>query len=169
MSLSFTTTETNTFTITHARHMAAKVAADLKRFQRFYNALSDQKIDEYEEEVVTLVKGGYLDEVTYGFKRNGKWIAPTIKYTAKEILLASTDDDPGKIPPGCNVSGAKFYSFLKYSDSWWSLPSVEKSKLKSSLPFNRTGADEPGVNGYFSNDKTYAAGGRALSRSTVRG
>ena len=30
MSYSFTATETKTFTLTHARHLAAKVAADLK-------------------------------------------------------------------------------------------------------------------------------------------
>ena len=29
MSYSFTATETKTFTLTHARHLAAKVAADL--------------------------------------------------------------------------------------------------------------------------------------------
>ena len=33
---SYTITETTTFTVTHARHMAAKVSADLKRMQRFY-------------------------------------------------------------------------------------------------------------------------------------
>ena len=36
MSYSFTATETKTFTLTHARHLAAKVTADLKRLQRLY-------------------------------------------------------------------------------------------------------------------------------------
>ena len=36
MSYSYTLTETTTFTVTHARHMAAKVATDLKRMQRLY-------------------------------------------------------------------------------------------------------------------------------------
>ena len=38
MSTSFTITETTTFTLTHAKYMAAKVATDLKRMQRFYGA-----------------------------------------------------------------------------------------------------------------------------------
>jgi len=35
MASSYTISETATFTLTHAKHMAAKVAADLKRLQRF--------------------------------------------------------------------------------------------------------------------------------------
>ena len=38
---SYTVSQTNTFTVTHARHMAAKVAADLKRMQRLYGQPSD--------------------------------------------------------------------------------------------------------------------------------
>ena len=44
MSSSFTLTETTTFTLTHARHMAAKVATDLKRLQRFYGRPGDAAI-----------------------------------------------------------------------------------------------------------------------------
>ena len=35
MPNSFTYNESSTFTVTHARHMAAKVATDLTRMQRF--------------------------------------------------------------------------------------------------------------------------------------
>jgi len=45
MSTSFTFSDTITFSVTHARHMAAKVATDLKRMQRFYGAPSDAWID----------------------------------------------------------------------------------------------------------------------------
>jgi hypothetical protein len=168
MSYSFTSTETNTFTVTHARHMAAKVAADLKRIQRFYKALTDEQINQYEEEVIALLKGGYLDQVTYGFKRDNSWIEPTLRYTAKDLLNTQDDDDPGRIIPGRDVSGAGFYSYLKYNSAWDALPQADKDKFKSQLPFKRTGADEPGVDGYFSSDKTYSAGGRALNRSSVR-
>jgi len=36
MTASFTISESASFTVTHARHMASKVATDLKRLQRFY-------------------------------------------------------------------------------------------------------------------------------------
>ena len=49
---SYTISETTTFTQTHAKHMAAKFAADLKRMQRFYDQPSDMAIANYEEEVI---------------------------------------------------------------------------------------------------------------------
>ncbi len=169
MSYSFTLTETTTFTVTHARHMAAKVATDLKRMQRFYGWLSDNDIADYETEIIALLKGGYLREVTYGFKRDGKWIEPTLRYTARDLAGASAnDDDPGRIRPGANISGASFYSYLTHSAAWDGLSKTEKDAFKKALPFQRSGATEPGVNGYLSHDRTYSAGGRALNRASVR-
>ena len=48
MSYSYTSTETTAFTVTHAKHLASKVATDLKRLQRFYKKPTDKKIDEFE-------------------------------------------------------------------------------------------------------------------------
>jgi hypothetical protein len=45
MSSSYTTTDTESFTLVHARYIASKVATDLKRFQRFYGSPSDAWID----------------------------------------------------------------------------------------------------------------------------
>ena len=58
MASSYTISETATFTLTHAKHMAAKVAADLKRLQRFYGYPSDQDIANYETEVIELLNNG---------------------------------------------------------------------------------------------------------------
>ena len=68
MSDSYTLSETETFTVTHARHMAAKVATDLKRMQRLYGSPSDTDIASYEAEVIEFLKAGYLGTVTYGFQ-----------------------------------------------------------------------------------------------------
>lgn len=168
MSSSFTITEASTFTVTHARHMAAKVATDLKRLQRLYGAPSDSSIVDYEAEVIELLKAGYLGTVTYGYRRNGNWIEPTLIYTARNLAGTSTNDDPGRIRPGANVSGASFYSYLTYSSSWDNLSESEKENFKARLPFKRGGANEPGIEGYLSDDRTYSAGGRALNRTSLR-
>src|SRR5262245_42971432 len=60
MTYSLTISETTAFTVTHARHMAAKVATDLKRLQRFYGKPTDAQIAAYEIEVIELLKAGYL-------------------------------------------------------------------------------------------------------------
>ena len=168
MSFSFTATESRTFTLTHARHLAAKVAADLKRVQRLYGYPSDQRIDEYEAEVTELLKQGYLEAVIYGFKRDGKWIEPTLRYTAMDFADRNTDDDPGRILPGKDVSGATFGSFLTHNNSWLALTSEERASVEQLIPLKRGSGTEPQVDGYFVDDRTYASGGRSLGRASVR-
>lgn len=169
MSYSYTVTDTRSFTVTHARHMAAKVATDLKRVQRLYGSPSDSGIVEYELEVTNFLKAGYLKTVTYGYKRDGKWIQPTLRYTARDLAgSAANDDDPGKVLPGANIEGATFYSYMTYNDAWYALTEMQREAFRKTLPFTRNGALEPGVSGYFSNDRVYSSGGQALDRASVR-
>jgi hypothetical protein len=169
MSTSFTLSETTTFTITHARYMAAKVATDLKRMQRFYGSPTDIDITEYETEVTELLKGGYLGTLTLGFRRNSQWIEPTLRYTARDLAgSAANDDDPGRIKPGANISGASFYNYVSYSPAWNTLSAEEQDAFKRRMPFYRTGASEPGLNGYLVDDLMYSSGGRALHRASLR-
>jgi Bacterial HORMA domain family 1 len=169
MSYSFTVSDTVSFTITHARHMAAKVATDLKRIQRLYGEPSDSTIAEYEAEITTFLKDNLVSTVTYGFQREGRWIEPTLKYTARDLQgSAANDDDPGRIRANANVNGAVFTSYLTYSDAWWRLTEADKETFRSKLPFRRTSGSEPGVNGYLSSDLTYSSGGRAIERASVR-
>jgi len=149
--------------------MAAKVATDLKRLQRFYGKPSDNAIADYETEVIALLKHGYLETVTYGFRMNGKWIEPTIRYAERDLFGAfANDNDPGRIRPGADTGGASFYSYLTYNPTWDGLSQAEKDSFKKSLPFQRGYAPEPEVAGYIVHDRTYSAGGRALERESVR-
>lgn len=169
MSNSYTLTDTQTFTVTHARHMAAKVATDLKRMQRLYGEPSNVDIANYEEEVIELLKAGLLGTVTYGYRRSNNWVEPTLHYRAKDLAgILANDDDPGRIRPSADITGASFYSYLTYSTAWDGLSESEREAIKERLPFKRGGAPEPGVDGYLSSDRTYSSGGKALDRSTVR-
>ncbi|MEK7828048.1 MAG: hypothetical protein AAB299_10045 [Thermodesulfobacteriota bacterium] len=169
MTYSLTETESTTFTIVHARHMAAKIAADLKRLQRFYGYPGDTMISSYEAEITELLRGGYLKEVTYGFRRDEKWIEPTLRYKARDLAgTSANDDDPGRIRPGVDIRGTSFYSYLIHNAAWDSLPAVDRAAIEERLPIKRNGAPEPAINGYLSDDRTYSAGGRALNRASVR-
>ena len=169
MSYSFTVTETRSFTVTHARHMAAKVATDLKRMQRLYGSPSDSDIAAYEVEITELLKEGYLGTASYGFMRDGRWIEPTLQYTARDLAgSAANDDDPGRVRPGAGIEGATFYSYLTYSAAWDRLTAAEQEACRRRLSIKRSGAPEPTVNGYLSQDRTYSSGGWALNRATVR-
>ncbi len=164
----YTLSETTTFTITHAKYIASKVHADLKRIQRFYNSPTDQEIAKYEAELSEILKAGYLKDVTYGFKKDSQWIEPTLIYTAKDLSNGAIDDDPGRIRSGMNVTGASFSSFLNYNDAWWKLSENQKSAFKLGLPIQRSTGSEPAINGYLEQDRSYSSGGKSLDRSTVR-
>lgn len=169
MSYTSSLSESISFSVTHARHIAAKVATDLKRLQRFYGAPSDANISAYESELTLLLKGGYLGRVAYGFRRNGVWIEPTLRYSARDLAGGDAgDDDPGRIRPGADVSNASFYTYLTRNAAWDALPKDQQDAFERQLPFQRGGAPEPSIGGYVVSDRTYSAGGRALERETVR-
>lgn len=167
---SYTATGTDTFTITHARYIASKVATDLKRFQRFYEGVpSDGTIDSYEAELVGLLKHDAIDYVVYGFQRNSLWTPASVRYRALPGGSLLADDDPGKIRPGIDVGGARFTSFLSYSSAWFAIPEAERERIAQGLPFQRTTMTTPGLErGAWIDDLSYAAGGRGLGRSSVR-
>ena len=125
-------------------------------------------IEKYDEELVELLRAGYLGTVAYGFRRKDKWIEPTLRYTALELSDPGFGDDPGRVPRGADVSGATSYSYLTYSSAWDQLTASEQAAFKRGLPVQRAGAPEPGVDGYLQRDLAYSAGGRGVQRETVR-
>ena len=170
MSASYSVTDTNTrtFTIAHARRIASKVATDLLRFQSLYGSPSDGWIDDYESEMVQLLKHDVVDTVVYGFKRNGKWTEAAVRYQALPGGMLVTDDDPGKIRPRLNITGASFTSFLSYNSNWWTLTPDEREAIKRGCPFQRSSGEAPPLDsGYWRDDLNYTAGDRGLGRSTV--
>ena len=166
MSHSFTATAT--FTRTHAEHIAAKVATDLKRMQRFYGEPSDEWILKYMIEAGLVLGAGYLDTLTYGFQRNGRWIEPTISYAAQDLSGDAADDDPGRIRPRAPVDDASFRTYLINNSAWDELTPELQTKFDKMLPFQRTAAPEPDADGDWDKDLTYSAGGRALDRSSLK-
>lgn len=170
MTYSYSIAETTTFTVTHAKHLASKVATDLKRMQRFYDAPDDERIASFEAELVLLLKHGYLETVTYGFRRGDSWIEPSVSYTAKQLQTvgANDDDDPGRVRPGSDVVGASFYSYLVRSQSWWQLSDSDRQNFNRLSPISRNAATTPGINGYLEYDRVYSAGGIVLQRASVR-
>ena len=164
---SYTTTNSTTFTMTHAKRIASKVATDLMRFRRFYDEPTSTRIDNYEKELAVLLRYDVLDEVTYGFRKNKKWVT-AVKYRAVDGELVA-DDNPGSLRAVSDCSGASFYSFLSYNGNWDKLSSVQKERIEDQLPFSRGTGTEPDIDGgYWVDDLGYSAGGRGLRRSKIQ-
>ena len=160
MSGSFSYTDSQTFTRTHSKRISFRVATDLKRMQRLYGSPTDQEIEHYELELIEFLTAGYLDTITYGFRRSDDWIEPTLQYTSFELEDPRFGDDPGRVRPNADISGASFYSYLTYSLAWSELSLTQKEVFKGTLPVSRLDAPEPGIDGYLEQDLAYSAGGR---------
>ena len=100
------------------------------------------------------------------------------------MLLATTPIIEGKrittyygIVSGETIIGANvfrdFFASIRdivggRSGSYEEVLREAKDTALKDLPFKRVGAQSPGINGYLENDKTYSAGGRSLTRTSVR-
>src|SRR3546814_20494268 len=124
--------------------MAAKVATDLKRMQRLYGSPGDATIATYEAEVTEFLKAGFLGTVMYGYRRDGKWIEPMLKYTARDLAGgAANDDDPGRVRPGENIAAATFYSYMTSTAHLANAPAHDKDALEKRPPINLKAPTEP--------------------------
>jgi hypothetical protein len=169
VSTSFSVTDSETFTVAHAKRIASKVATDLLRFQSLYGSPTNQWIDDYEEELVEMLRHDVVDYVEYGFKRDGKWTEAAVRYKALPGGTLVADDDPGKIRPRLDVAAASFTSFMSYNSKWWSKTQAERDAIKQSCPLRRTSGLAPALEARnWGDDLNYVAGGRGLGRATVK-
>ena len=164
MTNSYTITET--WSRTHARHVGGKVIADLRGLAQEYGSPSERELEGYLQELVELLTGSYIKEVSYGFERNGVPIV-ALKYTADMNGTLTADDRSGRIPRGVDITGAVFFTFLSYSSKWWALTPEQRERIKAGLIVKRSVGTNPcsGLFGWTS-DKTYSSAGNGMQRST---
>lgn len=163
-----TGTFTQTFTITNARHVTSKIAADLDLMRAHYGWPSANAVGNFAEEAAMLLAKRYLDSVEYGAKINGV-VVFALKYTARSDGTLAVDDRPGRVPADLDLVGAQFYSWLTYSAGWDRLGSTEKALFESELPIQRTSGSEPVTSfGSWSGQRSYSSNGEGVSRQTFR-
>ena len=120
--------------------MAAKVATDLKRMQRLYGQPERYRIADYEAEVIELLKAGYLGTLYVRIPaRRQLDRADASIHGARPAGSRANDDDPGRVRPGADITGAKFYSYLSYGDAWNKATGAERECLReaASIPSRR--------------------------------
>lgn len=165
MTGTYTTSET--FTLTHAKYLASKVAADLLQMQLFYNRPFTEEINQYIDELTTLLVHGYLDSVDYGFKKDNKWLIQ-ISYSVRNGSI-TTDDRSGSIYTAADVSGAAWSSYLRKNSKYNNQTQTEKDRIEALLPFPRVGQPESGFQpGTWVSDKNYYNGGTSLERKVFQ-
>jgi hypothetical protein len=162
MTSSYTLSET--FSITHARHIASRVAGDLRLMGRYYGRPTLSEIEDYLEEIAQLLAAGYLGTFEVGYRRNGMRVF-TLLYEVRADGTLS-DSRAGGVPPNANVAGAAFFSYLTYSYALLTLGDAAREAFLARLPVQRIGGPEPvdGSGYWVYDDRSYAAGGMGLRR-----
>jgi len=167
MTYSFTTTQT--WSRTHARYVAGKVAADLRQMQQAYGQPTNQHLNDLIDELVSYLADDYLDYIEYGFRCGDIWVVAH-KYTAAQIGSFTNDDRSGRIRRGANIAGAHWWSFLVKNSRWWNLPQAERDRYEAAIKIKRISAtgSSAGPNGWALG-RSYASGGGGVSRSDFGG
>ncbi len=164
--MSYSYTRSDTFTITHARHIASKIASDLRLLYHYYDAPSLEMIEKYIEEIAQMLAKGYLQTFEVGFKRGAARVV-SLKYEVRaDGTLA--DGRSGGVRSGISIVGASKFSYLTYSSKWWQISESDRTAFTATLPIQRTTCDEPedGEGYWISGDRAYASGGRGMQRNS---
>src|SRR5579871_3535466 len=107
--MTYSTTTTTTFTITHARYLSSKVAADMHICAQYYGDPSEARIRDFAEELAQYINEGYIREYEFGYQKNGKRIV-SWRYKIDENGNITTDDRAGKVVPYVDITGASFFN-----------------------------------------------------------
>lgn len=165
--MTFSYTNSSSFTIVQARQLSSKVAADMHLCALYYGQPTESQIRNYSEELAQLLNGGYVEQYEFGYKRNDKRVV-CWRYTVQNGQLL-TDGRPGKVVSFADVAGASFYNFLTQNSSWYALTENERSRVENDLPVKRSIGSLPSDgNGHWTTDHSYSAGGVGLGRLTYR-
>jgi hypothetical protein len=165
--MSYTFTTTSTFTRTSAAYIASKVVTDLRRMLFYYGLPSEAKIVQYYEELVELLVNGYLSNVEYGFRQDGKRVVGLVYEVRLDGSLS--DGNAGGVYARADVTGAQWFSHLTYSSKWYALSNADQDRFEAQLPFRRsTGAAPEDGRGYWVTDRSYGADGVGTQRRTFR-
>lgn len=166
MSYSYTTTET--FTLTHARRLAAKVAADMHQCQRLYGHLTDTQIENYQQELTVLLLGGYVASYEFGFKTSDGRRVVSWAYTVGPSGNLEGGRSGG-LYPTADIAGAVIFNFLSYSSKWSNLNAATQAKVKAEYQVQRTDGSAPrDGNGYWDSSRHYVSGGTVVTRKEFR-
>jgi hypothetical protein len=159
---------TRSFTITNARHVTSKIAADLGLMRAYYGWPSENEITQYAEEAAILLNERYLGTVEYGFKRNGK-VVFGLKYVACSDGTLQADDRPGRVPSNLNLSETERYSYLTYTSVFQNLSPQQQAEIKDRLPVTRSPQPAPATgSGYWEQSRSYSSNGEGVVRSVFR-
>ncbi|HTA98156.1 MAG TPA: hypothetical protein VK730_11005 [Solirubrobacteraceae bacterium] len=164
MSGSYSYSESESFTIAHARHISSRVAADMRQMSRYYGYPDESHIDNLLEELAQYLVAGFLGTFEIGFKRDGRRLFSLFYEVLADGSLS--DSRGGGVPAGIDIAGAKSFNHLRQSEAFFSMSQDKREAFRAKLPVQRVFGEAPvdGNGCWITEDRSYAAGGTGLRR-----
>lgn len=170
MSYSITRTEnqTSTFTIADAKYLASRIATGLTYLRLYCGLITEQHIQNLAIEAAILLKYGLLENVKYGYQKDGYWkfaISYSVNYLGQ---VESSDDNPTTMNPPSDLEGVTWHSFLTRRRNQ-NLNQADLDAIEEMLPIHRGHGVEPSsANGYGTTDDSYYRNGYGMARGQFR-
>jgi hypothetical protein len=166
--VTYSRTVTESFTLTDAKKLAAKVIADMYQCRRLYESPSESSIEAYQTELVVLLAGRYVSEYEFGFQT-----AADKRIVAWQYTVTAAGDLQGGRSGGlyamADLSSAQFFNFLWRSAEWRKLTTAEQAKVDAQHAIERVEGDPPhDGSGRWVRDRRYVSGGVAIERKEFR-
>jgi len=166
--VTYSQTATQSFTLTDAKKLAAKVIADMYQCRRLYAGPSESSIEAYQTELVVLLAGRHVSEYEFGFKTAADKRIVSWQYT----VTAGGDLQRGRsggLYATADVSNARFFNYLWRSSTWYALSASEQARVDAQHSVERTLGDPPSDgSGRWVRDRQYVSGGVAIERKEFR-
>jgi hypothetical protein len=165
-----TRTVSESFTLTKAKYLASKVAADMRRCQQLYGAPSDASINDYGTELALMLRDGYVSTYEFGYVRHSDdERVLTWRYSVDSSGNLTSDDRPGRILAGVNITGATMRNRLCHSAAWYLLTSEQQAAVEQCMPFQRLARPDYGSSlGIWQSDLYYSSSGTLMRRQTFK-
>lgn len=163
-----TRTATESFTLTNAKILASKMTADMRRCQQGYGLPTDSEINDYGTEFALLLRDGYVKEYEFGFSRDDARIL-SWSYSVDSSGHVTSNDRPGRIITGVDISSTSFFNQMTRSSKWANLSAAEQESVTGGLPIRRITKEGPRDGaGKWVYDLNYSSGGVTLGRKSFQ-
>ena len=157
-------TNSESFTVTHARKLAAKVTADMYNCLQHYKYPPAAEIDRFTEELVVMLSRHYISVYEFGFQTAENKRVVSWRYT-----VSVTGDLEGGKSGGlfatADTSNAAWFNQMTWNSNWTALTNTEQEKINGLHEVRRITKSGPNDgNGHWVTSRTYGAGGVSIVR-----
>ena len=151
-----------------AHHLAGPIIQDMRSYRKIYGHPTLSLIDDYEFELVALLKLKVVQSYEFGFERDGRRVVTCFyKFSYETIEPLEGSRNPANL--STIIRGATFFNYITYTDTWFELPESEHNRIRARLPIKRGNNSPPqDGSGFWKNQESFISKGAALDRRSYQ-